>query len=143
MYCFLLLILPSQIFEYSFEAEAEKQSPWTQRSRIEITFKSSITSNSGIDHNARSLFNDYAIRNGSTLEEISLRRTNDCPGLESVRKYEANVMDCHEFQMYLYDLRPQRYSLKTAYVKCDRMASGICLWYTCADKDYQDVISCK
>ncbi|CAJ0597094.1 unnamed protein product [Cylicocyclus nassatus] len=147
MSCFLLLILLSQIFEYSFEAEAiskqEKQSPWTQRSKIEITFKARPRiSNNGIDHNVRSLFNDYAIRNGITLEDVNVHRIDDCSQLPSVLKYQANVMDCHEFQIYLYELRPEKYCTKIGHVKCDRMASTICLHYTCSDSDYKDVTSC-
>ncbi|EYC44729.1 hypothetical protein Y032_0452g1700 [Ancylostoma ceylanicum] len=86
------------------------------------------------------LFDAFAKRNGTHYTKRDLQRDETFYQYgRTMTKYGVHGADCQQFQKFLLELRPQKYHLRYAHVRCGRMTFSVCLAFSCPNDPFKNV----
>ncbi|RCN26758.1 hypothetical protein ANCCAN_27515 [Ancylostoma caninum] len=85
------------------------------------------------------LFDAFAKRQGSHFNKRNLQRDEGFYQYDVPKaKYGVHGADCMEFIKFLLDLRPQKFHLRYAHVRCGRMTFSLCLAFSCPNYGFNN-----
>ncbi|CAJ0596615.1 unnamed protein product [Cylicocyclus nassatus] len=114
---------------------------WTERDKVQITIKFKGYARLSRTNNIGKLLGDYGNKYGLQWDEMDVTEGGRCSETSGtvVERYQAHIMDCNEFQKYLYNLKPRRYNIEMVHIICDRIAATICLARSCSLDEYKQM----
>ncbi|CAJ0596614.1 unnamed protein product [Cylicocyclus nassatus] len=110
---------------------------WTERDKVEIIIKFKDYARMSKTGNIGKLLGDYGNKYGLHWDEMDVTEGERCKNETGLERYQAYIMDCNEFQKYLYSLKPRRYNIEMVHVICDRIAATICMARSCSPSEYK------